>query len=114
MDTVNRQAKNQGPPLAERIVLSLPFFALAWWLGCLAAKILRQRYGGPFYTSFGFNFNFGLFRVYEPSSSWFVLICSMLFIWAGCSAARKGVGLRAGAIVGVICFVVIVLGLLAA
>jgi hypothetical protein len=58
-----------------RILAAVPFFGLALWLGGTAARVLWQRSGGPFFGSFGFNFNFGLLTFGEPWSSWFVLLC---------------------------------------
>ena len=85
-----------------RILAAVPFFGLALWLGGTAARVLWQRSGGPFFGSFGFNFNFGLLTFGEPWSSWFVLLCCATFVWAGCSLARKRGSFRLGALVGAI------------
>ena len=114
MDSVSAQPEKQGPPIAARILACLPFFALVLWLGGVASRILWQRYGGPFFGSFGFVLNFGLFRLYEPWSSWFVLICCASLVWGGCSVLRKRRGLRVGAVVGAIWFFVFILSFLAA
>src|SRR5437016_5913917 len=91
----------------QRILGAVAFFGLALWLGGTAARVLWQRYGGPFFGSFGFHFNFGLLKFGEPWSSWFVLLCCPLFVWAGCSLSRRSGSLRVGAIVGAIAFLVL-------
>ena len=96
-----------------RILGAAAFFGLAFWFGSIAARILRQHYGGPFFGSFGFNFNFGLLRFGEPWGSWFVLLCCASFLWAGCSLARRAGRLRIGAFVGAVVLLLLVAGFLA-
>src|SRR5437016_2985965 len=108
----DRPSENKSTS-AYRILGAVAFFLLALELGGTTARILWQRYGGPFFGSFGFNFNFGLFRFGEPWSSWSVLLCCALFSWAGCSLARRSGSLRVGAIVGATAFLVLLAGCLA-
>jgi hypothetical protein len=92
-----------------RIAASLPLFCFGALLGVSTTWHLWMLYS-PFYHgmrgSFGFVFNFGFFRLYEPWSSCFVLVCAASFIWAGCSLLREPGSLRLGAIVGTVCFVI--------
>jgi hypothetical protein len=92
-----------------RTVLSLPFFCIGAWLGVGTAQHLWVLYCEPS-ASFGLVFNFGLFEVNEPWSSCFALVCATSFLWAGCSLLRKRGGIRLGAIVGTVCFVLFAVG----
>jgi hypothetical protein len=115
MESLRASSEKQSlPPVGLRVLASLPFFGVGLLVGSLAARTLWERYVGPMFSSFGFRLNFGILKLSEPWASWFVLICSALFIWAGCSLVRRGGGFRVGAVVGVICFIVLLLALVAA
>jgi hypothetical protein len=114
MSNATSQSETQAPSRVGRIVASIPFFALAALLGNIAFRILWQRYGGPFFGSFGFVLNFGFFRLREPASSWFVLICCACLIWGGCSVLRRRRGLPLGAVTAGIYFVTLIVSFLAA
>jgi hypothetical protein len=100
-----------------RIFAAVLFFFAGTWLTYFTTDHLWVLYS-PFYHglrgSFGFIFNFGLFRLSEPWSSCFVLCCAASFFWAGCSLLRRPGGLRLGAMVGAVCFVVFLIGFVAA
>jgi len=92
---------------------SLFFFGLALVWGNTAIRVIWQRHGGPFFGSFGFVFNFGLFKLTEPWSSWFVLFCCANFLWAGFSIAQTG-NKRVGILVGSICLLIFLSGFISA
>jgi hypothetical protein len=114
MSSVASEPKTQTPSRLGRIVASLPFFALAALLGNVASRVLWQRYGGPFFGSFGFVLNFGFFRLHEPASSWFVLIGCACLIWGGCSVLRRRRRLPFGAVAGGTWFIIFIVAFLAA
>src|SRR5436190_1128564 len=113
MSSIASQPETQKRLRASRIVVSILFFALSAWLGAVASQVLWQRYGGTSLHSFGFVLNVGIFRLHEPASSWFVLVCCACLLWGGCSVLRLRRGLRLGAIVAAICFSVLVVSFLA-
>src|SRR5579859_3794703 len=113
MSSTTAESQLPAASKAGRIVASISFFALAALLGNVASGVLWQRFVGPMVGSFGFVLNFGFFRLHEPASSWFVLICCACLVWGGCSVLRKRRGLRLGAILGAVCFVIFVASFLA-
>jgi hypothetical protein len=113
LSIVEHMKKSSPQRSVGRIVTSLPFFCIGGWLGVFTPQHIWELHQ-PFHGSFGFIFNFGLFRIQEPWSSYFVLACATSFIWAGCSLIRKPGGVRLGAIVGTISFVIFAIGLFCA
>jgi hypothetical protein len=101
--------KTESHTSVVRIIASLLFFCIGAWLGIGTTTHLWVLYHDPG-NPFGLGFNFGFFEIYEPWSSYFALACAASFLWAGYSLLRKRGGIRLGAIVGTVCFVLFVVG----
>jgi len=105
---------NTKPLIAVvRVVASILFFCIGVWLGVSTAEHLWRLYS-PASGSFGLIFNLGIFQLREPWSSYFALICAASFFWAGVSLLRKPDRFRLGAIVGTVCFLLFIIGFIAA
>jgi hypothetical protein len=105
------------PKVTARALASLSYLCVGAWLGVFTShhlwKLYSPYYDGPL-GSFGIILEFGALRLGEPRSSLFVLVSAASFIWAGFSLWRKPGGLRLGALVGTVCLLFLVAGVVGA
>jgi hypothetical protein len=98
-----------------RIIPAVAFLAVVARVGCLTLFHLSDAY--LFHTyhhkpgTFGYVYDFGIFRLHDPGTSFFIIACCLGVIWGCVSLIRK----RAdsgyfGIIVGVICLTLLVVG----